>query len=228
MPVAAIKTSRKMQPNTPRQKAIIDFLPHCTCIADIGCDHGKLGAYILLSGLVRKLISCDISAPSLQKARDLARELGLHNMEFRCGDGMKVLEDGEVDCAIIAGMGGSTILEIISQASCRPEHIIVQPMNGIKDLKESLAASGYHIKDETVVKEDKRFYRVLLLEKGAGTNTEDELIFPMPAIIRGDEACREYLEHKLSIYSDAVNKAVDKQELERKMELIKEKLKWFK
>lgn len=206
---------------TPRQEAIIGFLPHCSCVADVGCDHGKLGAYILLEGLAEKIISCDISDPSLQKARDLARELGLSNMEFRCGDGMKVLKNGEADCAVIAGMGGSTILEIISSASYKPEYIIAQPMNGIKCLKEALNDCGYYIEDETVVKEDRRFYRVLLLKKGCKIHTDDEIAFPMPAIRRGEQSCKEYLEHKLSIYLDAASKATDKQELNKEMESIK-------
>jgi len=213
---------------TPRQKAIVDFLPRCGCVADIGCDHGKLGAYILLSGLSEKVISCDISAPSLQKARNLARELRLNNMEFRCGDGMKVLKNGEVDCAVIAGMGGSAILDIISMAPSRPEYIIAQPMNGIKGLKASVGDCGYRIDDEVVVKEDRRFYRVLLFKKGKGCHTHEEIAFPMPAVKRCDEACREYLEHRLSIYMEAVEKAEDKLALNNEINLIREILNWFK
>ena len=40
---------------TPRQQKIAAYIPKCACVADIGCDHGRLGAYLLQSGSAKRL-----------------------------------------------------------------------------------------------------------------------------------------------------------------------------
>ena len=52
-----------------RLRAIEDLAPACRCFADIGCDHGRLGAQMLLSGRAQRVWFTDISAPSIEKAR---------------------------------------------------------------------------------------------------------------------------------------------------------------
>ncbi len=42
-----------------------------------GCDHGRLGAYLIQSGLAGSVIAADISNEALNKARNLARRLGV-------------------------------------------------------------------------------------------------------------------------------------------------------
>ena len=212
---------------TPRQQAIVNFMPRCGAVADIGCDHGKLGAYLLQQGLTQRVIACDISEPSLNKARGLARELKLADMEFRLGDGMQVLAPNEADCVVIAGMGGSTVRDILLASAVKPEHIIAQPMNATKALKECLSGIGYYIADETVVKEGKRFYSVILIQKGKKEHTEREIEYPMPAILRKEPACREYLIKKLELCKDAVKKAKDGARLNAQITVLEEMLIWY-
>lgn len=212
---------------TPRQQAIVNFMPRCGAVADIGCDHGKLGAYLLQQGLTQRVIACDISAPSLDKAKQLAAELKLNNMEFRLGDGMQVLAPNQADCVVIAGMGGSTIKDILLASAVKPEYIIAQPMNATKALKESLSAAGYFIADETVVKEGKRFYSVILIKKGKKEHTLREIEYPMPAILRKEPACMEYLIKKLELCRESVKKAKDGTRLNAQISVLEEMLAWY-
>ena len=48
-----------------------EMVPECRVCADIGADHGFLSAQLLMSGRVQRMHICDISAPSLDKARRL-------------------------------------------------------------------------------------------------------------------------------------------------------------
>ena len=102
----------------PRLSLIAEVLGTCTCCADIGSDHGRLGAFLLQNHRCEHVCLTDISAPSLEKARKLISLLGLEEKaSFYVGDGAQIL-DRPVDAAIIAGMGGETIAEIIEGSQC--------------------------------------------------------------------------------------------------------------
>ena len=75
---------------------------HAKVLADIGCDHGKVAVYAVLRGLTEKSIAADISEECLKKARALAKEKGAGSVEFRVGDGMRVLKENEADNVVIA------------------------------------------------------------------------------------------------------------------------------
>ena len=59
---------------TPRMKAIASLLGSNDTVADIGCDHGKLSAYLIKNGLANKVFATDISLLSLEKAKKLKQE----------------------------------------------------------------------------------------------------------------------------------------------------------
>ena len=61
----------------PRLSMIAEMVGRCSSYADVGCDHGRLGAFLLQNGWVDRAVLTDISAPSLDKARALIRLLGL-------------------------------------------------------------------------------------------------------------------------------------------------------
>ena len=76
-------------------------------VADIGCDHGQLCCALLQRDAEARCVASDVSAPSLQKARELAQAVGLvERISFRCGDGLSVLEAGEAEAVALLGMGG--------------------------------------------------------------------------------------------------------------------------
>lgn len=87
-------------------------------VADVGCDHGKLGYYLVSTDRASEVIATDISAPSLAKAEELAKENGVQDvMTVRLGNGLEPVADREVDTVIIAGLGGDVISDIILRAN---------------------------------------------------------------------------------------------------------------
>ena len=173
---------------TPRQQAIADLLPRCECVADIGCDHGKLGAYLLQTGRARRVIATDISEPSLHKAEKLAEELGLSaGFSFRAGSGLSVLNPGEAQAIVIGGMGAYTIAEILRGADAFEKEIFVlQPMGHEIALRRMLAENGFGLTDDRVVREGRRFYQVLQARRGACTQDLQETLLPIHSVRRGD------------------------------------------
>ena len=98
----------RMLKTDKRLRAAADWVEPCDIIADIGCDHGRLGAMLLLENRAKHLIASDISEKSLQKAKHCLQRHGLTGRaEFTVADGLEAL-DQKVDTVCILGMGGET------------------------------------------------------------------------------------------------------------------------
>ena len=54
-----------------RLEAIASKIIPCKVFADIGCDHGIIGLYVVKNNLAERVCECDISEDSLGKARTL-------------------------------------------------------------------------------------------------------------------------------------------------------------
>lgn len=96
-------------------------------MADIGSDHGYLAQSLLESGIVARAIVTDIAEMPLQNAKNT---LGSRqNVEYRLCSGMEG-DFSEADIAVIAGMGGDLISEIIRTRGKVKDDIlfVLQPM----------------------------------------------------------------------------------------------------
>ncbi len=161
-----------------RLSMLYDMVPSCAAAADIGADHGFLGARLLESGKCERVEFLDISEPSLKKAWRLIRRCNLmERADFTVGDGAAALKN-PADAIIIAGMGAPTISGIIERGLSRLEHarLIVQPNIGVNLLRADLARMGFVICDEMIVRMGGRFYIAMAAERGQATYTEKELL----------------------------------------------------
>jgi ubiquinone/menaquinone biosynthesis C-methylase UbiE len=78
--------------------AIEKLLPRNLTLADIGCGTGSLT--FELARFARKVIGVDLSSEMLRRARAIAKERELANVEFRQGDVLKLpLESHSLDAA---------------------------------------------------------------------------------------------------------------------------------
>lgn len=134
-------------------------------VADIGTDHGFLPIYLWENKISPKVIMADISVGSLEKARQNC-VMAHPDMVFdlRLGDGIKVLERGEVDAVSIAGMGGILMTEILGadlEKSKSFKKFILQPRNHVGILRQWLCANGFEIVNEQLVREGKYICEIL-------------------------------------------------------------------
>ena len=152
----------------PRLSKIAELVGGCETIADIGCDHGRLGAYMLQRGLCKRAILTDISADSLKKAQTLIRHVGLEDrVEFGVGSGLAAVAR-PVQAVVVAGMGGATISGILRDGADRLNgaRLVLQPNVGAPQLRQTLVDIGYAIDDEAVVRDGRRFYVILRAQPG--------------------------------------------------------------
>ena len=193
----------------PRLSAVAALIQPCDEYADIGCDHGRLGAYLLQTGKIRHAQLTDISAESLQKARRLIALLGLgDSVDFRVGDGAKALVQIP-EVAVIAGMGGALIAEIIrsGREKLSGAKLVLQPNVAAYELRKALMETGYRITDETVAPDGRRNYIIIAAEPGAAQYSETELIVGPVLFKTLPDALTPYADFRLRVARKALTGA---------------------
>ena len=146
-----------------RIDTLCSLLAPAKLFADVGCDHGYCTEYMLQSGLCERAIFSDVSRGSLAKAEKLLAPY------VRAGKAVGVLGDGfygvdkDVDEVLIAGMGGSEIVSILSDEKhgFMPKRFVFQPMHDSEKLRRYILANGGYIERDYTF-EDGKFYDVIV------------------------------------------------------------------
>lgn len=153
-----------------RLEVIADLVPQGAFLADIGTDHAYLPVWLLKKNKIDRAIAGDIAIGPCQAARNT---IIMYNMtdkiEVRQGSGLLVLKPNEVDCVTIAGMGGSTIIDILKEAfdiAITINTLILQPMAGAATLRKWLVKHGWKIIDEELVADRPHFYEIICAKRG--------------------------------------------------------------
>ena len=157
---------------TPRLQAVASFVPKGARLADIGTDHAYLPVYLLLKGQISGAVAADIHKGPLDHARQTAEEYGCTDqITFRLCNGLKDVKSYETDAIAIAGMGGETIIDILSGVKWVKEQgipVVLQPMSRQPELRRWLWQNGYVIEHEVVVQEGDTLYVVISARPGQG------------------------------------------------------------
>ncbi|MDR3293305.1 MAG: class I SAM-dependent methyltransferase [Clostridiales bacterium] len=146
-------------------------------VCDIGTDHGKLPALAILRGIVTRAIATDISPNSLKKAKELYRTLGISEyVETRIGDGLDVVLWEEADTFVMAGMGGYTIVGILSKGVPPVgKHFVFAPHQDAAPLREYLLTNGYILFTDRVTESGGKYYDIFTAVYDGNICTEKKL-----------------------------------------------------
>lgn len=212
-----------------RLGTIVGFIDKNKKVADIGTDHGFVPNFIVNEEISDFVISSDISKNSLLKSVELTKEYKNEDKIInRIGPGLEVLSISEVDIAIIAGMGGLLISEIIKDSwdiAINLDKLILQPMQAKKELREFLVNNGFEIIDEKIVFEDRKYFEIIVA-KYTGKNIEKENIFfevPEISYNRRDEIIYSYLENRIEynkMLIDNLKKSCDLNKVDNKIKEV--------
>ena len=145
-----------------RIQTLCSLLAPAEVFADVGCDHGYCTQYMLENELCKKAIFSDVSKGSLQKAESLLASF------VEDGRATAVLGDGfygvpsTVDEVLIAGMGGSEILSILTDEKhgFLPKSFVFQPMLNADKLRRWLIENGAYITRDFTF-QDGKYYDVI-------------------------------------------------------------------
>ena len=133
-------------------------------VADIGADHGYLTKVLIEENRAKAVIATDISKARLEKTANLAKKYGfLDKIFLKVGDGLKILNKGEAQIVVIAGMGGNEIIKILEENTDKTfDKFIFQPMQNTINLREYLIKHNYEIIKDFIVKDRKKFYNTIV------------------------------------------------------------------
>lgn len=139
-------------------------------VADIGCDHGFVSIRLVQDGKAAKVLAMDVRKGPLDRARQHIQEWNLEDrIEVRLSDGLEKLEPEEADGVVIAGMGGDLMLRILEKgAHVRGSVLwwVLSPQSELADFRHGLEILGLRICEERMLKEDGKYYTVMLVRPG--------------------------------------------------------------
>ena len=145
-----------------RLLSVLESIPVCETLVDVGCDHGFVSIYAAERGLAKKITASDINEGPLANARKEIEAAGQGDkIQTVLTDGLCGIEHH--DCVVIAGMGGETIADIISRAEWTKEKctLVLQPMTRSEILREFLYREGFSIQKEKFVAHNGHMYCVI-------------------------------------------------------------------
>jgi len=155
---------------TARLQKIADQVTAGHSVADIGTDHGYIPIYLLKNKISPFAIAGDINESPLKCAEDnIADNNLLDSIETRLGSGLSILKPKEVDTAIIAGMGGLLISELLDNSKEIAQNLktlILQPMQARPELRKYLVSNNFVIEKDILVKEDRHIYEIIVAKPG--------------------------------------------------------------
>ncbi len=161
---------------TERLEMLANEVKKGESMADIGTDHGFLPVSLWERGISPKVIMADVSSGSLNKARENCEMLYPgETFDLRLGDGLKILQKGEVDDVVIAGMGGLLMIRIFEEDMDKTRSFrkfILQPRISAGKLRYWLLHHDFSIVTDTLVREGRFICNVITAETRAGRNME--------------------------------------------------------
>lgn len=183
----------------PRLRAIADLVPNGARLADVGTDHGFIPVDLLLSERIKFAIASDIGAAPLDHAKRTADQYDITSgIEFRLCDGLKDISADEVDCIVIAGMGGDNIASILEAAPWTKEEVLLllQPMSKAEVLRRWLSQNGYQVTAEQLVADKGVIYPILSV-CGGEMSSVTEAQFWGGFLLNGDPLQERYLDERI-------------------------------
>lgn len=185
-----------------RLETIVHLARNSELVADIGCDHGQVGVELLKSTCVKHIISTDISEKCLKKSEFLFTSAGFKSKyDGRVGDGLKTLENGEVDTIIIAGMGGDLIKEIVTYDRAKTlsfKNFIIQPMTNPDVVRKTFYELGFGIEKDLIIIEGNKYYFLMKFSNSISRKFEEDWFYTSSLLRDSIETYREYLKFNLN------------------------------
>ena len=194
---------------SPRLLRCADFVCHGDRVADVGCDHGYLGIYLLQSQKASFVYAGDVNEGPLQSAILNSEKYGVQDrISFYLSDGVRNFPR-DFDTMVCAGMGADTMVSILENAPWLKNsayRLILQCQSKIPYLREYLSQNGWYISQETVVRDGRFLYTVMEVRYQPGTILTPGQCYFSPAL-RNDSSpdLKEYFQQVVFRLQRAVN-----------------------
>lgn len=153
----------KLPPLSNRLLACCALVKPGDRVADIGCDHGYLGIYLLMHKIADSVIAADVNEGPLQSAFHNSHKFGVaENIQFYLSDGLRNIPR-DFDTMVCAGMGADTMISIMENAPWLKDEkyrLILQCQSRRPELRKFLYEQGFCIVSETLAQDGKFIYPI--------------------------------------------------------------------
>ncbi|AJA48357.1 tRNA (adenine(22)-N(1))-methyltransferase [Clostridium pasteurianum DSM 525 = ATCC 6013] len=224
-----------------RLKTIANMVDKCECMADIGTDHGYLPIYLIDEKICKTAIASDINKGPVEKAKKNIKFFHKSNsIQCRLGPGLTTIIPGEADCAVIAGMGGNLIRDILEESIevfKKLNYVILQPVQNPEVLREYILKNGHNILDEELCKDENKYYEIIKVSYHKGKNNKNiDAIYceiSEKLLQKKHYLLKDYIFFKIEKYDKILSSIIDnsrlamnrKNEIKTKIVKLKELLK---
>ena len=207
-----------------RLLSIANLVDDNSKVVDIGCDHGLVSIYLAMNKQNISIIASDINQNALDNAIKNINKYHLEDKIKVClSNGLDNIND-EIDTIIISGMGGHTIIDILTNNQEKlntVNNIIIQSNNDIEYVRRKIVKLGYCISKEELILDKNIYYTVILFTKGKKKYTNKEYYFG-PILLK--ENSKIFIEKNNKEYTKLVNikNNIPKRKLLIRLKILKE------
>lgn len=187
-----------------RLKCVASMIDRCNSIADIGTDHGYLPIYLIENSMCESAIASDIKKGPLNKAKINIKKYNLEEkIQCRLGAGLNTIKENEVDLAIISGMGGNLIGDIIDNdlgVFKSLKYAVLQPVQNPEVLRKYLYGKGFNIIDEELCIDENKYYEIIKVEYNNNVIIKDDIYYEISEklIEKKHPLISQYIEYKVN------------------------------
>lgn len=178
-----------------RLREIAERLPTGCKFADIGSDHGLLPIYAIKQGIALSAVAGEVNEGPLEAARRGVLSHGVQDkIAVRKGDGLAVIEAGEVDTITISGMGGALIASILADGVTKlagVKRLILQPNMAEGAVRRWLLEQNWLITDEIILEEDGKIYEIITADRQEEAKQQNDVLYAKRSL--GIEIPQEWL-----------------------------------
>lgn len=158
---------------------IAQFVPRQSRLADIGSDHALLPTWLAMQKRITFAIAGELNDGPYEAAKKQVELTGVKDIvNVRQGDGLSIVRKNEVDVITIAGMGGALITSILDHGKDKLENVarlVLQPNVASDQVRRWLLDHHWLLQEEKIIKEDGRFYEILVAEP---VENRDQALMP--------------------------------------------------
>ena len=173
-----------------RLQAIYDMVPSGIA-ADVGSDHGKLIISLFEGGVISKGYAIENKKGPYSRLVKAINDSGFQkDIIPMFSDGISELPS-DVDIVILAGMGGTNILDILKAHPRKLKNvrtIIVDAHNAIPEMRKAICKMGYVIADEDIVEDAGKYYEIIKFIAGECIYLDDA-DYEFGPVLRNEKSC---------------------------------------
>ena len=216
-----------------RLKAVAGMVTKGKKVADIGTDHGYVPIYLVENSICSKVYAMDINESPLKIAD---KNIAIHGLSDKIetiqSNGMEKLKDNMVDGAIISGMGGDLIVDILSRGKNIKgiNELVLSPHRRVDLVRKYLLENNWEIIDEKMLIDSGKYYTIIKAlknDKKLHMYSDVELKYGKILLDNKDLVLKGYLEKEYLKFAEIfekmkANKSDNMQEVENIIYLNRE------